>query len=63
MNIYKTSDDKFVAATYRQTTKRFRTTLTKSKLPVEASDVNDLEGVTKYCSIESVKRALRKRKK
>jgi hypothetical protein len=60
MQIKQTSDGLYVAVTYSPTKQRFRTTLTKTFAPTEASSVDNLHQARKYKSEESLARALRK---
>lgn len=63
MQHYQRSDGRYVAATYKESTRRFRTDLTKNRLPNEAMKVDELIYARSYCSIASLARAIRKKKK
>lgn len=62
MQIYQRKDGRYIAATYIPTKGRFKAALTKNGKPNEASSIDDLQYARDYGSIESVARALRKRK-
>lgn len=59
MQIYKTSDGKYIAATYKSSTKRFRTELTEDYTVAEAPSVDDIPGARKYTRRSSINRAIR----
>lgn len=59
MEIHRTKDGKYVAATYLHNKKRYRTTLTEGYIASEAGSVDDLPGVRKYTSKKNVLRAIR----
>lgn len=63
MQILQRSDGRYVVVTYKESTRRFRTDLTKDRVPIEATRIDDLKTARNYGSIASVARALRKRKK
>lgn len=62
MRAYQLENGKYVIATFLPTKNCFRTTITRTKNIAEASNVNNLKDAVQYCSIDSVSRALRKRK-
>ena len=62
MEIHQRKDGRWIAATYHPTKKRFKAALTTNGLPNEAASVEDLKYSRSYGSIESVARALRKKR-
>lgn len=62
IEVYQRKDGRYVPAIYQPNKKRFRAVLTVNGQPNEACSVDDLKYTRSYGSIESLSRALRKKK-